>query len=36
LSAPPSAVGPGSLTPVYPTPRWRSSDPPPLVADNTE
>ena len=37
LSAPPAAVGPGSLTPIYPTPRWRNSDPPPPVtADNTE
>jgi len=37
LSAPPAAVGPGSLTPIYPTPRWRNSDPPPpIAADNTE
>jgi hypothetical protein len=37
LSAPPAAVGPGSLTPIYPTPRWRNSDPPPpLSADNNE
>jgi hypothetical protein len=37
LSAPPAAVGPGSLTPIYPTPRWRNSDPPPpMTADNTE
>ena len=37
LSAPPAAVGPGSLTPIYPTPRWRNADPPPpLTADNTE
>ena len=37
LSAPPAAVGPGSLTPIYPTPRWRNADPPPpITADNTE
>jgi hypothetical protein len=37
LSAPPAAVGPGSLTPIYPTPRWRNADPPPpMTADNTE
>ena len=37
LSAPPPAVGPGSLTPIYPTPRWRNADPPPpITADNTE
>ena len=38
LSAPPAvAIGPGSLTPIYPTPRWRNADPPPpLIADNNE
>ena len=37
LSAPTPAYGPGSLTPVYPTPRWRNTDPPPAVtAGNDE
>ena len=37
LSAPPAMAGPGSLTPIYPTPRWRNADPPPpMTADNTE
>ena len=37
LSAPPAVGGPGSLTPIYPTPRWRNADPPPpMTAENTE
>ena len=37
LNAPVPATGPGSLTPIYPTPRWRNTDPPPAVtADNNE
>ena len=37
LSAPPAAIGPGSLTPIYPTPRWRNADPPPPIsAENNE
>jgi hypothetical protein len=37
LTAPPPAVGPGSLTPIYPTPRWRNADPPPPIsAENNE
>jgi hypothetical protein len=37
LSAPPASIGPGSLTPIYPTPRWRNADPPsPMTADNIE
>jgi hypothetical protein len=36
LSAPPPAIGPGSLTPIYPTPRWRNADAPPITAENTE
>jgi hypothetical protein len=37
LNAPMPAYGPGSLTPIYPTPRWRNTDPPPAVtAGNDE